>query len=72
MPVLAINKAIMHKFLYDYIKPKYEDKTNLCYMDTDSFIAIIKTENAYKDIAKWMVIEKIIKQKMCNKTNTLV
>ena len=58
MPVLAINKAIMHEFLYDYIKPKYEDKTNLCYMDTDSFIAIIRTENAYKDIAEWMIIEK--------------
>ena len=58
MPVLAINKAIMHEFLYDYIKPKYEDKTNLCYIDTDSFIAIRTTENAYKDIAEWMIIEK--------------
>ena len=58
MPVLAINKAIMHEFLYDYIKPKYEDKTNLCYIDRDSFIAIRTTENAYKDIAEWMIIEK--------------
>ena len=33
-----------------YIKPKYADNVKLCYMDTDSFIMHIKTENFYKDI----------------------
>ena len=27
-------------------------KTKLCYMDTDSFVIYIKTENFYKDIAE--------------------
>ena len=41
----------MYEFWYDYIKPKYNDKVKLCYMDTDSFIMSIKTNDFYKDIA---------------------
>ena len=33
------------------MKPKYNDSVKLCYMDTDSFIMNIKTEDFYKDIA---------------------
>ena len=33
------------------MKPKYGDNVKLCYMDTDSFIMHIKTEDFYKDIA---------------------
>ena len=33
------------------MKPKYNDKVKLCYMDTDSFIMSIKTNHFYKDIA---------------------
>ena len=33
------------------MKPKYGDDVKLCYMDTDSFIMQIKTEDLYKDIA---------------------
>ena len=33
------------------MKPKYGDDKKLCYMDTDSFIIYIKTEDFYKDIA---------------------
>ena len=39
-------------FKYDYVKSKYEGKAKLCYMDTDSFIVYIKTEDIYLDIAK--------------------
>ena len=41
----------MYEFWYDFIKPKYEEKARLCYMDTDSFVIHIKTEDFYKDIA---------------------
>ena len=41
----------MYEFWYDYMKPKYKDSVKLCYMDTDSFIMNIKTEEFYKDIA---------------------
>ena len=36
--ILDISKTLMYEFWYDYIKPKYEDKARLCYMDTDSFV----------------------------------
>ena len=41
----------MYKFWYNYIKRKYQDKAKVFYMDTDSFIIHIKTEDFYKDIA---------------------
>ena len=33
------------------MKPKYNDNIKLCYMDTDSFIMNIKTNDFYKDIS---------------------
>ena len=41
----------MSIFWYNFIKPKYQDRAKLCYMDTDSFIIYIKTEDFYEDIA---------------------
>ena len=49
--VLDISKTLMFEFWYDYIVPKYGDKIKLCYIDTDSFIMRIKTEDFYKDIS---------------------
>ena len=55
--ILDISKTLMYEFWYDYIKLKYGDKARLCYMDSDSFIIYIETEDFYKDIAndvdKW-------------------
>ena len=48
--ILDISKTLMCEFWYNYIKPKYGDKARLCYMDTDSFIINIETEDFYKDI----------------------
>ena len=57
MSVLDIRKALMYEFLYGYIKPKYQDKEELCYMETDSNVIYIKTKDFYRDIAddvkKW-------------------
>ena len=39
----------MYEFHYDYMKPKFKD-TQLCYMNTDSLIYHIKTEDFYADI----------------------
>ena len=40
---------MMSKFFYDYLKPKYGDKIELCYTDTDSFILHIRTEDFYEN-----------------------
>ena len=52
LSILDLSKTIMYEFWYDYVKSKYGEKAKLCYVDTDSFIAYIKTHNIYKDIAK--------------------
>ena len=51
LSILEISKILMYQFWYDYMKPKYDDNIKLCYMDTDSFIMNIKTNDFYKDIA---------------------
>ena len=48
--ILDISKTLMYEFWYEYIKPKYKDIAKLCYMDTDSFIILVKTEDFYSDI----------------------
>ena len=49
MSILDITKTFMCEFWCDYIKPKYQDRTKLCYMDTESFIIHIKTVDFYGD-----------------------
>ena len=49
--ILDISKTLKYEFWYDYINPKFDDKARLCYMDTDSFVMHIKTEDFFKDIA---------------------
>ena len=51
MSILDISKTFMYEFWYDYSKPKYRDRAKLCYMDTDSFVIHIITEDFYKGIA---------------------
>ena len=51
LSILEISKTLMYEFWYDYMKSKYDDNVKLCYMDTDSFIINIKTNDFYKDIS---------------------
>ena len=51
LSILEISKTLMYEFWYDYIKPKYQGNIKLCYMDTDSFIIYIKTEDVYENMA---------------------
>ena len=44
------SKEFMYQFYYDYLKPKFKDKVNLMYMDTDSFVLSIETDDFFKDI----------------------
>ena len=45
LSILDISKITMYEFWYDYVKIKYQDKARLCYMDMDSFVVNIKTED---------------------------
>ena len=52
LSILEVSKIIMYEFWYDYMKKKYGDIVELCYMDTDRLIMNIKTKDFYKDIAQ--------------------
>ena len=64
MSILDISKTLMYEFWYDYLKPKYKDKAKLCYMDTDSFVSNIFTEDFFEDInndvERWFDISIIV------------
>ena len=49
--ILDLSKTLMYEFWYDCMKAKDGDKARLCYVDTDSFVIYIETEDFYKDIA---------------------
>ena len=46
--ILELSKV--YEFWYHYVKPKYGEKVKLCYVDRDSFIVYIKTDEICKDI----------------------
>ena len=52
LSILEISKIEMYEFCYDYIKPYYEGKAQLHYLDTESFIVYKKAEDVYAEIAK--------------------
>ena len=45
--ILELSKIVMFEFWYDYVKEKYGENAKLCYMDTDSFIVYIKTDDIF-------------------------
>ena len=48
--ILDLSKIVMYEFHYNYMKQKYPEGLTLCYMDTDSLIYDIETDDFYKDI----------------------
>ena len=52
LSILDLSKTVMYELWYDYLKPKYGENVKLFYMDTDSFIVHVKTDDIYKDIAE--------------------
>ena len=50
--ILDLSKIVMYEFHYDYMKPKYQENLKLCYMDTDSLVYNIKTDDFYADISE--------------------
>ena len=48
--VLEVSKSKMYNFHYDYMKTKYLENINHCYMDIISFIYDVRTNDMYDDI----------------------
>ena len=49
--ILDLSKIVMHEFHYDYMKAEYDGNLKLCYVDTDSLVYQIGTEDFYEGIA---------------------
>ena len=52
LSILDLSKTVMYEFWIDYVKPKYAENAKLCYVDTDSLVVHVKTDDIYKDIAE--------------------
>ena len=50
MTILDCSKIHMYSFYYDVLKPKYDDKIQLVYADTDSYVLKIDTNDVYEDL----------------------
>ena len=64
LSILDLSKTVMYEFWYDYLKPKYGENGKLCFMDTDSFIVHVKTDDIYKDIAEDLLRKDLTHQIM--------
>ena len=43
--ILDLSKMLMYELHHDYMRPKHGGKIKLCYMDDDSFIYELETED---------------------------
>ena len=50
--ILETSKLHMYQFWYEHLKNKYNNKDELVYTDTDSFIIQVETDDIYKDMFK--------------------
>ena len=50
MSILELSKSLMYDFHFNYVKPKYTEKTQLLFTDTDSLLYQIEIKDIYKDI----------------------
>ena len=50
--ILDLSKTLMYEFHYDHMRPEYGSNVKLCYMDTDSFVYDMDTEDFDRGIAK--------------------
>ena len=62
--ILEISKTLLHEFWCDYIKLNYKENVKLRYMDTDSFIIILKLKISMKILVMMLkkdLIHRIMK-----------
>ena len=52
MCTLDLSKALMHKFLYGFIKNKYGNNSGLLFTNTDGLLYETDTEKVYGDFSK--------------------
>ena len=51
MLILELNKVLMYKFHYDYIKNKHGNNSRILFTNTDALMYEIKIEDVYEDFS---------------------
>ena len=41
LSILELGKLLMYEFWYDYVKPKYDEKSKLYYVDTLCYMVLL-------------------------------
>ena len=52
LSILEFSKILMYEFLYDYVKSKHGEQAKLGYIDTDSYIVYMETDDISKNIGE--------------------
>ena len=55
MNILDISKNWMYNFYYNVMNERYNERIKLLYMDTDSLIIEIKTDDFYSDVKNSLI-----------------
>ena len=55
MSILDISKNCMYDFYHNVIKERYNERFKLLYIDTDSLIMEIKTDDFYSDVKNSLI-----------------
>ncbi|KAF4523520.1 hypothetical protein B566_EDAN013061 [Ephemera danica] len=50
LAVMDLSKVAMYEFYYNKLQPIFGNNVNLLYMDTDSYIIVVKRHNVYDDM----------------------
>ena len=53
-------QELMYEFWYDYVKGKNGKKAKLCYMDKDSFVIYLKTNDFTETLQKMLELDLIL------------
>ena len=48
--ILELSKLLMYEFFYNILVPKFGDNVELSYMDTDTFILNIYTDDIFRNL----------------------
>ena len=60
LSMLELTEILMYEFWCNYVKPKYGEKANLCYINTDNFIVYIKQMIFIKILQKILKLNLIL------------
>src|ERR1700733_12292162 len=48
--ILELSKLVMYEFYYNILRPKFGDRIELLYQDTDSFVMNIQSNDLYAEL----------------------